>query len=385
MAGYNLNALLQGGMDLAKAFGQQSPDDYLTTQTKIGQRDIAVGKARALADQTAARHGYEMTLINAGIPASQAKIMAASGAAGYNPDQMAEFLGKTQAQRFRDSIVERATAGDIPGAGAYSLGLATGPLEMTKITDGTAYNPYLQANQQVSTTPVGQSTINQRNAAAGASNASAASHYATAAKTRSDMNIGQEKFRLQKNGLWNESGKTSSANPDNLSAGERAKVRRDMMETRGALNNFVALKDALADIPNGGGLLTDGQSRGRLGTAYNNARASLRVLYNTGVLQPGELPMLEAALRDPTSTEALFDPRSRDQINSQLAELFRTTKRNIDTQVGSYPGMYNQQTYQQEYQKRAADLLPPQAGDTIDGYRFVGGDPSSSANWVRAK
>lgn len=137
-----------------------------------------------------------------------------------------------------------------------------------------------------------------------------------------------------------------------LSAGEAAKVRRDFKETKDALNMFRAFDQAVQDTPSLAAALLDGTQRGRLGTAYNNARASLRTLYNTGVLQPGELPMLEQALRDPTSISAAFDPRTRGQLRSQLDELYNTIKRNIDNQVQSYPQIFNQDTYRNEMQRR---------------------------------
>lgn len=132
-----------------------------------------------------------------------------------------------------------------------------------------------------------------------------------------------------------------------LSAGEAAKVRRDFKETKDALNDFKALDKALGDIGRVDAVM-DGAARGRLGTAYNNARAAIRILYNTGVLQPGELPMLETALRDPSSVSALVDPRSRNQMQAQLDELYRKVTRGIENQVVSYPQIFNPQRFEAE-------------------------------------
>lgn len=163
-----------------------------------------------------------------------------------------------------------------------------------------------------------------------------------------------------------------------LSAGEAAAVRKQFKETKDAYSMFKAFDTALAEIPNDPRLLLDGAAKGRLGTAYNNARASLRILYNTGVLQPGELPMLENALRDPTSFSAVTDPRTRAQIDAQLDELYRVIERNIDTQVESYPQLFNGDVYRQ---RKAEGLQKParyKVGQIItEGgrrYRVTGGD-----------
>lgn len=130
-----------------------------------------------------------------------------------------------------------------------------------------------------------------------------------------------------------------------LSAGEAAKVRTNFKETREALGMFQALDQALKDVPGGIGTALDPEKRGRLGTSYNNARSALRILYNTGVLQPGELPMLEEALRNPASYGALIDPRTRPQLRGQLDELYRTVDRGIKNQVASYPQIFDPQKY----------------------------------------
>lgn len=141
--------------------------------------------------------------------------------------------------------------------------------------------------------------------------------------------------------------KPDPSKPDGLpklSAGEAAAVRKQHKELKDALGAFKAFDQAVNET---GNLVTaqfNAEERGRLGTAYNNARSYLRVLYNTGVLQPGELPMLEKALRDPTGAAA-YDPRTRGEIQAQLGELYKLTERTFDNLVENYPQLYDAEKY----------------------------------------
>lgn len=143
-----------------------------------------------------------------------------------------------------------------------------------------------------------------------------------------------------------------------LSAGEAAAVRKQHKELKDALGAFKAFDQAVNET---GNLVTaqfSAEERGRLGTAYNNARSYLRVLYNTGVLQPGELPMLEKALRDPTGAAA-YDPRTRGEIQAQLGELYKLTERTFDNLVENYPQLYDAEKYRAV---KASQSAPPSGG-----------------------
>ena len=68
-----------------------------------------------------------------------------------------------------------------------------------------------------------------------------------------------------------------------------------------------------------------------LKTAYSAATWPLRgeSLMNTGVLNPGELPMLKDALEDPTGFGGLI--KGKDQIIKQIEELQATSNRNTQS------------------------------------------------------
>lgn len=158
--------------------------DKLTSDARL-HREAAMEAEKKRTERT----GFVSRAVAAGIPEERAALLANAFESGYDPTKITAFQGGMQEQGFRDNIVAQALAGDMPAAGAYSMGLAKGPLEMTKIVDGTGYNPYLQADQEYHTTPVGQSTIGQRNASAAASYASANNSNASAARERQAMTL----------------------------------------------------------------------------------------------------------------------------------------------------------------------------------------------------
>jgi len=176
-------------------------------QTARFSREKAMEAERAREKQT----GLSDELIAAGWDPASARAAGAFAGSGLNPNEYATARLSGQEYGNRGSIVAEALQGNLPAAGAYSLGLAKGPLEMTKIADGVAYNPYGQSGQDLNVTPVGQSTIGQRNASAAASYASANSSNATAQATRGRLGLAQAQFALQRDGRWNPSGSAGSA------------------------------------------------------------------------------------------------------------------------------------------------------------------------------
>lgn len=176
-----------GWAALGEAFagrGAREDDAYMRGQAKGAQLTSLLAKAEKDTAERVAAEQRRDALAKAGYTQEEAGLLSNLFEGGIDPRTLSGYRGDTQAQGYRDKIVESGLAGNMADAGAYSMGLAKGPLELTKILDGTAYNPYAESSQQVYTTPVGQSTIGQRNASAAASYASARNSDASAARTR---------------------------------------------------------------------------------------------------------------------------------------------------------------------------------------------------------
>jgi len=109
------------------------------------------------------------------------------------------------------------------------------------------------------------------------------------------------------------------------SVAEQAKLRETEAGLREFEGNIDALDDFIAEkgteVSVGPWNATDAR-RGQ--SLYSNVIAGLRVLYNTGVLQPGEWPMLEMAIANPTSWQNVGQANAiRGQIQVMRAALAR--------------------------------------------------------------
>lgn len=135
--------------------------DKLTSDARL-HREAAMEAEKKRTERTS----FVSRAVAAGIPEERAALLANAFESGYDPTKITAFQGGMQEQGFRDNIVAQALAGDMPGAGAYSMGLAKGPLEMTKIQGDTAFNPYEQADQRTYATEVGRSEIAKNGAQA---------------------------------------------------------------------------------------------------------------------------------------------------------------------------------------------------------------------------
>src|SRR5690606_21481657 len=117
------------------------------------------------------------------------------------------YMGDVQQQGFRGDAASRALAGDWGGANAALMGVANGPQQLGKVEgQNLLSNVFLEGGGGVTTTEQGRAGIAADAARARASEASAASSYATADATRQRLGIAQAQFDLQRRGQWNPGG-----------------------------------------------------------------------------------------------------------------------------------------------------------------------------------
>lgn len=193
------NGYMRAGAALGDALfgnGRAAYNDQLGLEYKHAlalEQARQARNARVMGDQNvASRQGLTADLIGRA-RAGDVDALNQLTAYGLTSNEKVDLgtLGQSQDFAMRQAVYDRATLGDLAGAGAASLGLTTKPLEMTKIAGDVAYNPYAQSDQTVNVTPLGEAAIGQRRASAAASYASADNSRASAARTRQAMAIDQ--------------------------------------------------------------------------------------------------------------------------------------------------------------------------------------------------
>lgn len=89
---------------------------------------------------------------------------------------------------------------------------------------------------------------------------------------------------------------------------------------KNARSNIQNFADTLARVPATGAIA--GEGRGELEGSYTLALGAVRELQNSGVLNVGEIPFLEKALKDPTTFGAILaSPIKRKEIAGQISTI----------------------------------------------------------------
>lgn len=123
----------------------------------------------------------------------------------------------------------------------------------------------------------------------------------------------------------------TAAGPTGDDRADRRKHRDTRIQLQNAYDSIAEFAKELKNTPKEASLY--GAAAGRLSSKYKLALGAVRVLQNTGVLNPGELPFIEDTLRDPQSLKQLFNPASRETITGQInaiADLLERQSRTND-------------------------------------------------------
>ncbi|HEL3212206.1 TPA: hypothetical protein ACGCGV_000197 [Stenotrophomonas maltophilia] len=166
----------QQKLEAAKAEARYKRAQAVLAEGNVSQRGVMNDPAllgRFLAGDTDARNEY---------------LTAATLA---NPNVDIKTLGEGLQVLYRQAARDKAVLGDADNPNAELFGVANGPVETTKISDGVAYSPLGSSSQSLNVTPLGEAAIGQRRASAAASYASADNSRASAARTRQAMAIDQ--------------------------------------------------------------------------------------------------------------------------------------------------------------------------------------------------
>lgn len=202
-----------GWASLGQAFaggGAGQERAYQAGQTRAAQLATLLAGAQIKRDEAMARDQFQASLADAGYAPEQASVLSNAFRAGFNPTQLSGYRGDLQEQDFRQGAVARSLAGDFGGGNAYLMGVANGPVELAAIQgQNLINNRLLPGGGGVSTTEQGRAGILADAARARASDASAASSFASAARTRQAMGIDGAQFALQRAGQWNPGGKNA--------------------------------------------------------------------------------------------------------------------------------------------------------------------------------
>ena len=198
----DLSRLIQGGMDLASAFGR-GDSAYSRSMTDAARMEGLVLDAAKKREEMMARRGLGSAIQALGGSPDLATLFAA----GVDPTKLSGYQGDMQEQGFRADAATRATTGDWDGANAALMGVANGPQQLATVEgQNLLANRFLAGANGVTTTEQGRASMAADAARARASDASAASSYASAARTRQATGIDAAEFGLKRSGQWDPGG-----------------------------------------------------------------------------------------------------------------------------------------------------------------------------------
>lgn len=198
MAGWqNFGKLLGGGVNTETA--------YQRGQTKAAQLENLIAQARIKKSEADAIANMPGALVKLNAPADLATLFAA----GIDPKQLSGYTGDMQLQDIRSRALD---APDWNARNELLAVLEGKPVQLAKVEDQNLLsNVFQEGGGGITTTEQGRASIAANAARARASDASAASSYASADSTRRRAAIAENQFALQRAGQWNPDGATKPA------------------------------------------------------------------------------------------------------------------------------------------------------------------------------
>ena len=156
------------GEALAGVTPAKRADIEARTMGQLAQRDRSVAQARDAMAKSEALASLGSYFADIGIENPEAA--AGIGRSGINLNTLTSGMGKVQEQRFRQAARDAAVEGDHGRANNELWGVASGPVEIPKVSGNMLLsNRLIPGGGDVTVTPIGQSMIRANDARAQAS------------------------------------------------------------------------------------------------------------------------------------------------------------------------------------------------------------------------
>lgn len=308
-------------------------------------------------------------------------------------DKSTENIAKATGMYRDQALGDAVLAGQRP---AGLVGQAQAAMKGQKLFDnigdtGSGYNLFTGDKQVLDPGLVAifgdkaAAQIGRENAAAGASKASAAHSYASAAKVKQETEQGGKTGQVQvvpgaDGSVMLVNKATGLARPavgldgvpvqgKNQTQGSGLGAAADkQLSGIGALGSAI---DEYVKALDGFGVtdMARPDRRAAMGTKYNNMMLQAKEAYNLGVLNGPDYDILQSVIKDPTKLGSVTV--SNEALKGQAIELKRMMQKTAEAVRAAHgrPGA------------AAGGGGRPAPGTVQDGYRFKGGDPASPSSW----
>lgn len=217
MAGWDdLGRVLAGGV--------RTDDAYNRGASKAAQLEGLIAQARIKKSEADAIANMPGALVKLNAPADLATVLAA----GYDPTKLSGYTGDMQLQDIRSRALD---APDWNTRNELLAVLEGKPVQLAKVEgQNLLSNVFQEGGGGITTTEQGRASIAANAARARASDASAASSYASADSTRRRAAIAENQFALQRAGQWNPSGAGGGGAAGGAGGGGAAKQSSDELK-----------------------------------------------------------------------------------------------------------------------------------------------------------